>query len=76
MTSIHKIFVTFWLYSWSAAASFDWKNSTANLRLNKHWLSIAPRNETEYQVPVVEPTPDRVLEIQEELGKLLFGDSG
>ncbi len=31
-----------------------------------------PRNETEYRVPVVTPTPDRVQAIQSELERLLF----
>jgi len=32
-------------------------------------------SETEYRTPAVQPTAERVLEIQEELGKLLYSDS-
>jgi len=34
-----------------------------------------PRNEQSYETPVVEPTPERIAEIQEALGRLLFADS-
>jgi hypothetical protein len=34
-----------------------------------------PRNETEYKVPVVTPTPERIREIQDELANLLFADA-
>jgi len=34
-----------------------------------------PKNETEYQVPVMEPTPERIVEIQDELAKLLFAET-
>ena len=36
---------------------------------------FCPKTETEYQVPVLEPTPARVVEIQDELAKLLFADA-
>ena len=34
-----------------------------------------PKNETEYKVPVVEPTSQRVTELQNELANLLFADA-
>ncbi|MFV1964659.1 MAG: hypothetical protein ACC628_04500 [Pirellulaceae bacterium] len=34
-----------------------------------------PRNETEYKIPVVMPTPERIREIQDELARLLFADA-
>jgi hypothetical protein len=33
-----------------------------------------PKNEKQYQVPVVTPTADRAREIQEELARLLFAN--
>jgi hypothetical protein len=33
-----------------------------------------PRNETEYRVPVVMPSPERAAAIQEELGRLLYSE--
>ena len=34
------------------------------------------RNETEYKVPVVDPSQQRIQEIQQELAELLFTDAG
>lgn len=34
-----------------------------------------PRNENQYRVPVVNPTPEQVEQIQEELAQLLFADA-
>ena len=36
---------------------------------------FCPRNETQYQVAVETPTADRIVEIQEELAKLLFANA-
>jgi hypothetical protein len=36
---------------------------------------LCPRNESEYRVHVVIPGDDRAKEIQDELARLLFGDS-
>ena len=36
------------------------------------FVLYCPRKELEYRVDVVEPTPDRVREIQEEVARLLF----
>ena len=39
-------------------------------------ILYCPRNETEYRVAVVEPTGDRIGEIQDDLAELLFAKAG
>ena len=36
---------------------------------------FCPRNECEYSVPVITPAPDRIVDIQNELAALLYGNS-
>lgn len=36
---------------------------------------FCPKNEREYTIPVVEPAPDRIVCIQNDLATLLYGDS-
>ena len=43
---------------------------------DQEWLVIyCPRREATYKVAVVTPTPERTMEIQEELARLLFADA-
>ncbi len=39
-------------------------------------LVYCPRNENDYRIPVVAPTPARAAEIQQELVRLLFAHAG
>lgn len=41
----------------------------------EHMVLYCPKNETEYVVPVSEPTGERVQQIQESLTQLLFADA-
>jgi len=43
---------------------------------NEVMVLYCPRKETEYQVPVVDPTAERIGQIQEELARMLFGGEG
>lgn len=37
---------------------------------------FCPRNEQEYRTPVVDPSPERIAQIQDELARLLYAEAG
>ena len=49
-----------------------WEHTEIDERGQEVMVLYCPRQEMEFQIPVQSPSPDRVIEIQEELARLLM----